>query len=356
MAYLTLSNVSKQFADSYAVQDFNLDVEKGEFVSFLGPSGCGKTTTLRMIAGFEIPTSGTITLGGRDITNNPPNQRNVGMVFQAYALFPNMNVTQNIGFGLRVRREKEAAIKERVQEMISLINLEKHANKYPYQLSGGQQQRVSLARALAISPDVLLLDEPLSALDAKIRVNLRAQIREIQRRLGITAIFVTHDQEEALSISDRIVVMNSGVIEQVGTPFQIYNFPETEFVANFVGSLNTALAEVTEPAKGLVSVDGVQFVSAAKMDNLKKGDKVRIAIRPERFSFASEGKKANVLDCQIENITFLGSVVRVHILLGKTKFTMDTFNYPSLALPQIGDINQVTCSKEAVLILGDATS
>ncbi|HEX9333191.1 MAG TPA: ABC transporter ATP-binding protein [Anaerolineales bacterium] len=356
MAYLSLSKVSKQFADSYAVQDFNLDVEKGEFVSFLGPSGCGKTTTLRMIAGFEIPTAGKITLGDNDITNDPPNQRNVGMVFQAYALFPNMTVTQNIGFGLRVRRDKESDIKDRVKEMISLINLEKHANKYPYQLSGGQQQRVSLARALAISPNVLLLDEPLSALDAKIRVSLRAEIRAIQKRLGITAVFVTHDQEEALSISDRIVVMNTGVIEQVGTPFQIYNFPETEFVANFVGSLNTSMAEVTDPAKGLVSIDSVQFISAAKMDGLKKGDKVRIAIRPERFSFASEGKKANVMDCRIENITFLGSVVRVHILIGKTKFTMDTFNYPSLALPKIGDMNQVTCSKEAVLILGDVTT
>src|SRR6266545_3832299 len=241
MAYLSLSNLSKQFADSYAVQGFNLDVEKGEFVSFLGPSGCGKTTTLRMIAGFEIPTGGSITLDNRDITNNPPNQRHVGMVFQSYALFPNMTVSQNIGFGLRVRKESEAEIKDRVKEMVSLVNLEKHADKYPFQLSGGQQQRVSLARALAIRPNVLLLDEPLSALDAKIRISLRAEIRSIQKRLGITAIFVTHDQEEALSISDRIVVMNTGVIEQVGTPFQIYNFPETEFVANFVGSLNTAV-------------------------------------------------------------------------------------------------------------------
>jgi putative spermidine/putrescine transport system ATP-binding protein len=355
MAYLSLSKVSKQFADSYAVQDFNLDVEKGEFVSFLGPSGCGKTTTLRMIAGFEIPTGGSITLDNIDITNSPPNQRNVGMVFQAYALFPNMTVTQNIGFGLRVRREKESDVKDRVMEMISLVNLEQHANKYPYQLSGGQQQRVSLARALAIRPNMLLLDEPLSALDAKIRVSLRAQIRDIQKRLGITAIFVTHDQEEALSISDRVVVMYEGNVEQVGTPFEIYNFPRTPFVANFVGSLNTADAEVLDPGKGLLSMDGVQLASAAKMDGLKKADKVRIAIRPERFSFASEVKKANMVDCRIENITFLGSVVRVHILIGKTKFTMDTFNYPSLALPQIGDTNQVTCSKEAVLILGDAT-
>lgn len=351
MTYLTLSNISKQFGDSYAVQDFNLEVKKGEFVSFLGPSGCGKTTTLRMVAGFETPTNGSITLDGADITDKSPNQRNMGMIFQSYALFPNMTVSQNIGFGLRVRKSSKSEVRERVKEMVSLVNLEKHVDKYPYQLSGGQQQRVSLARALAIRPNVLLLDEPLSALDAKIRVSLRAQIREIQKRLGITAIFVTHDQEEALSISDRIVVMYEGNVEQVGTPFDIYNFPKTPFVANFVGSLNTAVAEVIDPAKGLLNLDGVQLASAAKMDGLMQGDKVRIAIRPERFSFASEGKKANVVDCRIENITFLGSVVRVHILIGNTKFTMDTFNYPSLALPQIGDMNQVTCSKEAVLII-----
>lgn len=351
MAYLTLSNISKKFGDSYAVEDFNLDIAKGEFVSFLGPSGCGKTTTLRMIAGFEIPSSGKITLGGADITDKAPNQRNVGMIFQAYALFPNMTVAQNIGFGLRIRKEPEAAVKERVDEMINLINLQKHASKYPFQLSGGQQQRVALARALANRPQVLLLDEPLSALDAKIRVSLRAEIRAIQKRLGITAVFVTHDQEEALSISDRIVVMNEGRIEQVGTPFEIYNFPITPFVANFVGSLNTAPAEVVDPAKGLLSMDGVKFLSAAKMDGLRAGDKVRIAIRPERFSFASEVKKPNIVDARVENITFLGSVVRLNILIGNQKFNMDTFNYPSLELPKIGDTEQVTCSKEAVLII-----
>lgn len=351
MAYLTLSNVSKQFGETYAVRDFNLEVEKGEFVSFLGPSGCGKTTTLRMVAGFETPTYGTITLDSTDITNKAPNQRNMGMIFQSYALFPNLTVAQNIGFGLRVRSSNRSDVRERVREMVSLVNLDEHVEKYPFQLSGGQQQRVALARALAIRPDVLLLDEPLSALDAKIRVNLRAQIREIQKRLGITAIFVTHDQEEALSISDRIVVMEAGAIEQVGTPFDIYNFPQTPFVASFVGSLNSALAEVTDPANGLVSLNGVQFASAAKMDGRKKGDMVRIAIRPERFSFASEGKKANVVDCSIESITFLGSVVRVHILIGDTDFTMDTFNYPSLELPKIGAIEQVTCSKQAVLVL-----
>jgi len=224
MTHLALHNISKQFANNSVVQDFNLDVDKGEFVSFLGPSGCGKTTTLRMIAGFEVPTTGTVILEGKDITNKAPNQRNVGMVFQAYALFPNMTVAGNIGFGLKIRREKKETIQETVKEMLALIHLEQRGDSYPNQLSGGQQQRVALARALANHPEVLLLDEPLSALDAKIRVQLRAEIRSIQRKLGITAIYVTHDQEEALSISDRIVVMYEGMIEQVGSPFEIYNF------------------------------------------------------------------------------------------------------------------------------------
>src|SRR5688572_9490485 len=351
MSYLSISNVTKQFGDTVVVDNFNLDIEKGEFVSFLGPSGCGKTTTLRMVAGFEIPTSGKILLGGADITDKAPNQRNVGMIFQSYALFPNMTVAQNIGFGLTVRKEPDAVVKERVREMIELINLEKHANKYPYQLSGGQQQRVSLARALANRPQVLLLDEPLSALDAKIRVSLRAEIRSIQKALGITAIFVTHDQEEALSISDRIVVMNVGVIEQVVTPSEIYNFPRTAFVANFVGTLNTADAEVLDPVKGKVSVDGVPFETAKDLKDRQKGDRVRISIRPERFSFASEEKKDNILDATVENITFLGSIVRIQLLIGNTKFYMDIFNNPFLELIKIGDKVQVTCSREAVLIL-----
>jgi len=352
MSYLSISHVSKQYGNAVVVDNFNLDVEKGEFVSFLGPSGCGKTTTLRMVAGFEIPTTGKITVGGDDITNKAPNQRNVGMIFQAYALFPNMTVAQNIGFGLTVRKMPADEIKQRVDEMISLINLEKHANKYPYQLSGGQQQRVSLARALAIRPEVLLLDEPLSALDAKIRVSLRAEIRAIQKRLGITAIFVTHDQEEALSISDRIVVMNVGVMEQVGTPFEIYNFPKTQFVANFVGSLNNAEAEVVDPAGSILSMDGVHFKTAdTEMATRRKGDKVRISIRPERFSIAAEPMKDNVVDSTVENITFLGAVVRIQVKIGNTKFNMDTFNNPFLELPLIGAKEKVMFSKEAVLVL-----
>jgi putative spermidine/putrescine transport system ATP-binding protein len=353
MTHLALTDISKEFGGATVVRDFNLDVKKGEFVSFLGPSGCGKTTTLRMIAGFETPTSGRVTLDDADITNKAPNQRNVGMVFQAYALFPNMTVAQNIGFGMQIHREPKAAIQERVAEMLSLIHLEQKGNSYPNQLSGGQQQRVALARALANRPQVLLLDEPLSALDAKIRVQLRAEIRAIQKKLGITAIYVTHDQEEALSISDRIVVMYDGKVEQVGTPFQIYNFPETAFVANFVGTLNRLPAEVVDPARKLIRLEGVQLEAAEGLEGKQKGDQVMIAIRPERINFASVEKKANVFECVIENITFLGSIVRIQIAVGNNKLFMDTFNNPFLELPKIGSKETASCSKEAVLILNE---
>ena len=353
MAYLTLHNISKSFAGTVAVEQFELAVEKGEFVSFLGPSGCGKTTTLRMIAGFENPTTGSIRIDGNEITGIPPNQRNVGMVFQSYALFPNMSVGKNVGFGLKVRGRPMNEIDSRVQEMLGLIQMSHLEQRFPYQLSGGQQQRVALARALAIHPQVLLLDEPLSALDAKIRVDLRQEIRRIQRRLGITTIYVTHDQEEALSISDRIVVMQQGKIDQVGTPFEIYNFPQTAFVANFVGTLNATHAEVVDPAKRIISVDSVHFETAEDLSHRRKGDKVLMSIRPERLSFADERKKDNVLDCTIENITFLGSVVRIQVMIGNTRFNMDTFNNPFLELPKIGDKEQVTCSREAVLVLSE---
>jgi len=351
MSHLALSDISKQFGENTVVRDFNLDVERGEFVSFLGPSGCGKTTTLRMIAGFENPTTGKITIDDQEITDKAPNQRNVGMVFQAYALFPNMTVAQNIGFGLRVRKENQIAIKERVAEMLAIIHLENKGDSYPWQLSGGQQQRVALARALAIRPKVLLLDEPLSALDAKIRVSLRAEIRSIQRKLGITAIYVTHDQEEALSISDRIVVMYEGKIEQVGTPFEIYNFPQTAFVAGFVGTLNSVDAEVIDPVKKILRIEGAQLEAAEGLDGKHSGDKLRISIRPERLSFTSEQRKPNILDCTIENITFLGSIVRIQVLVGNNKLYMDTFNNPFLELPAIGAKEQITCSREAVLVV-----
>jgi putative spermidine/putrescine transport system ATP-binding protein len=364
MTHLTLSNISKHFGDFAAVSDFNLEVERGEFVSFLGPSGCGKTTTLRMIAGFENPSTGMITIDGADITNKAPSQRNVGMVFQSYALFPNMTVAENIAFGLKIRKESDEAVKKRVNEMLALIHLEERGDSYPYQLSGGQQQRVALGRALAIQPEVLLLDEPLSALDAKIRVSLRAEIRAIQKKLGITAIYVTHDQEEALSISDRIVVMSAPEyhdreiikdpkVEQIGTPFQIYNFPQTKFVASFVGTLNMAEVEVIDPAQGLLSLEGLQLQTEGHKIEKVKGDKMMIAVRPERFRFVTEGEKENILDCTIENITFLGSVVRIQMQIGKKMFNMDTFNRPSLELPKIGDRRQVTCSRKAVILLAE---
>jgi putative spermidine/putrescine transport system ATP-binding protein len=351
MTHLALSDISKQYGGTTVVTDFNLDVNKGEFVSFLGPSGCGKTTTLRMVAGFEKPTTGRVTLDDADITDKAPNQRNVGMVFQAYALFPNMTVAQNIGFGMQIHGESRSAIKQRVEEMLSIIHLEQKGSSFPSQLSGGQQQRVALARALANRPQVLLLDEPLSALDAKIRVQLRAEIRSIQKKLGITAIYVTHDQEEALSISDRIVVMSGGKIEQVGTPFQIYNFPETSFVANFVGTLNTMKAEVVDPAKQLLRMDGAQLEAAEGLEGRKAGDQIGISIRPERINFAAVEQKANVFDCTIENITFLGSIVRVQVSVGSNRLFLDTFNNPFLELPKIGAKDKITCSKEAVLVL-----
>jgi putative spermidine/putrescine transport system ATP-binding protein len=352
MAFLEINNVNKSFGkDTIAVEDFNLQVDAGELVSFLGPSGCGKTTTLRMVAGFETPTSGQIVINGKDVTNVPPNQRNVGMVFQAYALFPNMTVGGNIGFGMKIAKKPPEQIKQRVDEMLKLIHMEGFGDRYPYQLSGGQQQRVALARALALSPSILLLDEPLSALDAKIRVMLRSEIRAIQRELGITTIYVTHDQEEALSISDRVVVMYRGRMEQVGAPFEIYNFPKTEFVANFVGTLNAVSAEIADPAASLVRLEGQQLQTASDISRMRSGDKVMIAIRPERLSFASDGKKANVLDCTIENITFLGSIVRIQVMIGKSKLFMDTFNNPFLELPKIGDRSEITCSREAVLVI-----
>lgn len=356
MAFLEIENISKSFGKTWAVQDFDLQVERGELVSFLGPSGCGKTTTLRMVAGFELPTTGTVKIDGMDVTNQPPNKRDVGMVFQAYALFPNMTVAKNIGFGLKIAKQAPAEIQKRVEEMLTLIHMEGYGDRYPYQLSGGQQQRVALARALALRPQVLLLDEPLSALDAKIRVALRAEIRAIQQQLGITAIYVTHDQEEALSLSDRVVVMNVGRMEQVGAPFEIYNFPSTEFVAQFVGTLNAMRAEVSDPAAGILRIEGIPVQTAQNLKNAKPGDHLMIAIRPERLSFASEQKKANVIPGSIENITFLGSIVRVQVRVGRLTMYMDTFNNPYLELPKIGDQTEITCSREAVLALSEAST
>jgi putative spermidine/putrescine transport system ATP-binding protein len=351
MAYLELLSLNKAFGINTVVKDFDLQVERGEFISFLGPSGCGKTTTLRMIAGFETPTSGRILVNGEDITQKQANQRNVGMVFQSYGLFPNLTAAENIGFGLKIRKHPSSEIKKKASELLELIHLPDKGGSYPYQLSGGQQQRVALARALAIEPQVLLLDEPLSALDAKIRVELRSEIRSIQKKLGITAIYVTHDQEEALSLSDRVVVMNQGRIEQEGSPFEIYNFPSGRFVASFVGTLNMVEARVRDMAKGLLELDGQEIYTGAAITKGSIDQKVMLAIRPEMINLDRPVEGNNTLNGRIENLTFLGSVVRTQVRLAPSLVFFDTFNNPNLTLPKVGEQVQINFPPEACLIL-----
>jgi putative spermidine/putrescine transport system ATP-binding protein len=354
MAFLDLTNIRKVYSNAAApaVQEFNLNVERGEFISFLGPSGCGKTTTLRMIAGFEKPSMGTITINNMDVTNVPANKRKIGMVFQSYALFPNMTVEDNIGFGLMVARRPKSEIGPRVQEMLRLIHLPDKGKRYPSQLSGGQQQRVALARALAIQPQLLLLDEPLSALDAKIRVSLRSEIRQIQRQLGITTIYVTHDQEEAMSLSDRIVVMSEGRMEQVGTPFEIYNFPKTQFVASFVGTLNQLRGRVIEPTSGKLEVEGQTIHTAKPLDKKMSGEPIAIALRPEMIALSPNGAgEQNLLMGEVEDTTFLGSIVRTRMRVGQSVISFDTFNNPNLVLPRISDKIAVKFPRDGVLVL-----
>ena len=354
MAFLEIENLRKSFGQVAVVQHFDLAIQRGEFVSFLGPSGCGKTTTLRMVAGFEQPTSGAIRINDKDVTGLRPNQRNVGMVFQSYALFPNMTVADNVGFGLKVAKRPTAEIRPRVEEMLKLIKLPTHAGRYPYQLSGGQQQRVALARALAVKPQVLLLDEPLSALDAKIRISLREEIRSVQRSLGITTIYVTHDQEEALSMSDRIVVMNEGRVEQIGTPFEIYNFPRTRFVASFVGTLNILRGRVVDPATGRIAIDGQEVVVGRGLADAKAGDIRSVALRPEAVTLQDQSADRNKLNGTIEEVSFLGSIVRIRVRFKESAISLDTFNNPGSAPPERGQAATVSFAREDLLALEGA--
>ncbi|HVP21597.1 MAG TPA: ABC transporter ATP-binding protein [Anaerolineaceae bacterium] len=339
MSFLELTNIHKEFSGTVAVENFNLAAEQGEFISFLGPSGCGKTTTLRMIAGFELPTGGKITLAGQDLTYVPPNKRKVGMVFQSYALFPNMTASGNIGYGLRVAGRPDAEISKRVAEMLTLIHMENFGKRYPNQLSGGQQQRVALARALAFHPQVLLLDEPLSALDAKIRLELRQEIRRIQQQMGITTIYVTHDQEEALSLSDRVVVMSEGRIEQIGAPIEIYNSPATEFVASFVGQLNLMPVKMVNPSEKLVMLDG-HMVKVGRIAEKYSAEKPRLAVRPEELN-PGHVPGHNNLQGKVESINYLGSIVRIKMEISGLPLSMDMFNEWNLALPKLGDSYEV---------------
>jgi putative spermidine/putrescine transport system ATP-binding protein len=354
MAFLELEKIQKSYGSHQVVQTVDLAIQRGEFVSFLGPSGCGKTTTLRMVAGFEEPSSGTIRIADKDVTHLRPNQRNVGMVFQAYALFPNMTVAENVGFGLKVAKKPSEEIASRVEEMLKLIKLPHLASRYPYQLSGGQQQRVALARAIAIKPQVLLLDEPLSALDAKIRVSLREEIKALQRKLGITTIYVTHDQEEALSMSDRIVVMSEGRVEQIGAPFEIYNNPRTRFVASFVGTLNIVKARVLDAAGGRVEIDGQQVRAARGVADARSGEVRSVALRPEALSLNGAGGDRNRLDGAIEEVMFLGSVVRVKVRFNESAVSLDTFNNPGVPPPKHGEKVTVSFAPEDLLVLEGA--
>jgi putative spermidine/putrescine transport system ATP-binding protein len=314
-----------------------------------------------MIAGFEKPTAGTIVIDGTDITNRSPNQRNVGMVFQSYALFPNMSVADNIGFGLKVRKRPKAAIDKRIGELLELIHLEGRGDRFPWQMSGGQQQRVALARALAIEPQVLLLDEPLSALDAKIRIVLRKEIRAIQRQLGITTVYVTHDQEEALSLSDRVVVMSDGRIEQIGTPSEIYNFPNTAFVASFVGTLNLVTAQIIDAGSGRLSIDGQEVRTSKRVTDDAHDGRVTLAVRPEGIALGEGPAGSNHLRGIVEDINFLGSIVRIRFRLGDgaegeppTVIALDTFNEPHLTVPTVGETVTVSFPPEACFVLGAA--
>jgi putative spermidine/putrescine transport system ATP-binding protein len=313
MAYLELQNLHRDFGTVKALDGIEIELGEGEFLSLLGPSGCGKTTALRLVAGFDRPDAGAIVVDGKDLTSVPPNKRDMGMVFQAYSLFPNMTAKQNVEFGLKIRGRKKGERGGRVEKLLELVGLGHAGDRYPHQLSGGMQQRVALARALAIEPRVLLLDEPLSALDAKVRVQLREEIRRIQLELGITTLYVTHDQEEALSVSDHVAVMYRGRIEQMGSPSEMYSAPATPFVAEFIGTMNRL--------EGTVGEDGaVQYgattlrVDAAR--GRRRGERVLVLVRPETVEVGANGDVSglNTLVGDVITQTFLGPVTRLKIV------------------------------------------
>jgi len=315
MAYLELQGLQKSFGDVVALGGVDLSLARGEFLTLLGPSGCGKTTALRIVAGFEAPDKGRVVLEGHDITHVTPSRRDMGMVFQAYSLFPNMTAEQNVEFGLRIRRAPLDGRSKRVTELFDLIGLSDARKRYPHQLSGGMQQRVALARALAIEPRVLLLDEPLSALDARVRVQLREEIRRIQTRLGITTLYVTHDQEEAMSISDRVVVMSRGHIEQIGGPADIYGSPATPFVAEFVGTINWFEAEIVDSGTGMVDYRGTRLAVTA-VKGRSAGQRVVVVVRPEVLELERwDGgqRPAGAIPGQVISRSFLGAVTRLKV-------------------------------------------
>ncbi|MCA3245065.1 MAG: putative 2-aminoethylphosphonate ABC transporter ATP-binding protein [Azospirillum sp.] len=314
VAHLKIENLTKRFGGFTAVREASFEVAQGEFVCLLGPSGCGKTTLLRMIAGLETASAGRILQNGAEMTHLPPSKRDFGIVFQSYALFPNLTVSDNVAYGLRSKGVARADMAKRVDELLTLVGLPGEARKYPAQLSGGQQQRVALARALAIQPGLLLLDEPLSALDARVRQHLRHEIRALQRRLGVTTIMVTHDQEEGLTMADRIAVMNAGAIEQFAAPAELYARPATPFVADFVGTTNFLPATFVAP--GRVAAAGREL-AADTPAGLAPGAKLRICVRPEDVAVRDVGPGApNRLETKVGELVFMGAFSRARLDAG----------------------------------------
>ncbi len=351
MVKVNLENITKRFGEVLAADNINLEIRDGEFFTFLGPSGCGKTTTMRIIAGLEYPTEGKIYYDDKDVTQLPSHKRNTGMVFQNYALWPHMTVFENVAYGLRVRKIPNEEVKESVADALELVHLSGLGDRFPNQLSGGQQQRVALARVLVINPDILLLDEPLSNLDAKLRVEMREEIKEIQRELGITTIYVTHDQEEAMAISDRIAIQNFGAIRQVGTPKEVYNKPVDLFIATFIGkgallegNVIKSLDETIE-----VKVNGLR-VQGVKTSNyvLKEGQRVACVLRPENFSTREPEVPHNTIEGDLEWSAFLGPVTEVKLNLGKSTIVIDA---PSNLRAESGEKLRVYIPKEDTIVL-----
>ncbi len=349
-----LEHISKIYQDPktgrdfYAVKDNCLTIEPGEFVTLLGPSGCGKTTTLRMIAGFESPDEGEIYLGGEPINALTPNKRDTAMVFQRYALLPHYNVFDNVAYGLKLRHVPKEEIRERVMKILELVELSGMEGRMTNQLSGGQQQRVALARALVIEPGVLLFDEPLSNLDAKLRVSMRTEIRRIQQEVGITAVYVTHDQSEAMALSDRIIIMRSGVVEQVGSPQEIYYHPVNEFVADFIGEANFLKGRLEALEGGSARIRVANDVChAAAVPGMEVGKEYTIVLRPEAAALAEEGG----LPCEVILSCFMGSYQNYHVRVGDTVVKLTDPNPKNKRVYKVGDMCRLVFDPESVHIL-----